>query len=147
MKNFIRLKACMLAFFIINCSGLVFGQDTLDAHTLKLEEISMDTKYGYKPLVGKSIKVGSIDNQIRYINALTGPNGEKVYAERLESCCPFNWDKAVYGTGYLDKWQIIHSGLRKPIILYLNGYEYDNPKCPIGLDFKKEADIQKVVSN
>jgi hypothetical protein len=112
-------------------------QEFIDDATMKLTGISSDKKYGYKPKARHSIKVGSIENEYKFIHALTGPNGEKVYAQRLGSCCMFPTKSGVFGKGLLDIWEITYDGLQKPIIIYLNGYEYDDPKCPKGLGFKR----------
>jgi hypothetical protein len=104
---------------------------------MKLEEVSLNKKYGLKPNAKFSIKVGSIENEYKYINAFTGPNGEKVEAQRLGSCCEFRSKSAAFGHGYLDQWEITYEGVKNPIMLYLNGYDYEKPKCPVNLGYKK----------
>jgi hypothetical protein len=103
---------------------------------MKLDGISIDKNYGYSQKLKKTIKVGSIENEYKYINALTGPNGEQISAQRLGSCCEFKCKTAAFGSGFLDQWQITYKGLEKSIILYINGYEYENPMCPVGLGYK-----------
>jgi hypothetical protein len=127
-------------FFFTTCTfSTAMGQQFIDDATMKLGDISVDKKYGFKPKAKYSIKVGTIANEYKFINALTGPNGERVYARRLGSCCAFRIPTAIFGKGLLDKWEITYEGSSKSIIIYLNGYEYDEPKCPMGLNFKKET--------
>ncbi|MEQ1587867.1 MAG: hypothetical protein ABL895_18420, partial [Cyclobacteriaceae bacterium] len=91
--------------------------------------------YGFKPKT--SIKVGSVRNEYAYIAQLTGPNGEEIKANRVGSGWPVKSNNAPLGKAQLDKWEIKYEGLVEPIIIYLNGYDYEQPKCPMGLNFKK----------
>ncbi len=130
------MRTIVLLIFLF--SGLLkgFSQNFIDDRTMKLNEISSDKSYGYSQKLKKTIKVGSIENEYKYINALTGPNGEQISAQRLGSCCEFRCKTCGFGSGFLDQWQITYKGLNKPIVLYLNGYEYEEPKCPFGLGYK-----------
>lgn len=66
------------------------------------------------------------------LNALAGPNGEKVAYERLGSCCPFKTKNAVFGdSGMLDKYEITIEGSSKKIILYLNMYDSETLQVPV----------------
>ncbi len=131
------MKLLVLSILSLIMAYEGYGQDFIDDNTMKLDSISIDRKYGLKPSSKKSIKVGSIENEYKYINALTGPNGEQIYARRLGSCCEFRSRSAAFGKGFLDQWQLTYDGLEKPIIIYLNGYDYDKPLCPFGLSYKK----------
>lgn len=117
----------VLFLHFTNVSSQEFYEDGI----MKLQEISKDPAYGFTEK--KAIKVGTVKNEYAYIAALTGPNGEKIAARRLGSCCPFKTSKSAFGEGFLDKWEITYDGLATPIIIYLNGYEYKNPQCPKGL--------------
>ncbi len=128
--------AFVFGFLLLTVNA--YSQQMLDAKTMKLSEISTDKKYGFVSTRKQSIKVGKIENEIKFINALTGPNGESIRAIRRASCCQFRSKSAAFGSGYLDKWEVWYEGLAQPIILYLNGYEYEEPKCPVGLNFKKK---------
>ena len=113
------------------------GQDFVAHGVLKIEDISADTRYGYAEK--KSIKVGNIENQQYYLNALLGPNGEPITYFRIGSCCPFRSKRAAFGKGYLDIYHITYEGIKAPIRLFLNGYDYEKPKAPHGLTFTTEA--------
>ena len=130
------MKKTILTIFLIFSVLKGFSQNFIDDRTMKLDGISIDKNYGYSQKLKKTIKVGSIENEYKYINALIGPNGEQISAQRLGSCCEFKCKTAGLGSGFLDQWQITYKGLEKPIILYINGYEYENPMCPIGLGYK-----------
>ena len=132
------MKRIAFTFFFLGLFLNGFSQDFIDENTMRLDEISVDKKYGYKASARKAIKVGFVKNEYKFINALTGPNGEQITAQRLGSCCGFKSKAAAFGNAYLDRWEITYDGLGEPIILYLNAYDYEKPKCPAGLGFKKE---------
>ena len=115
----------------------MFCQEFLNDKVMNLTAMSEDKSYGITQ--EKSIKVGSIENEYKYINALTGPNGEIIKASRLMSCCPFKSKNKPEGNAYLDVWQITYQGLQEPITIYLSSYDFDNPKCIKGLNYKREA--------
>jgi hypothetical protein len=109
---------------------------------MKLTDVSTDKNYGYESKQKTSIKVGKIENERAYLNALLGPNGESIQYNRIGSCCAFKSKTAAFGEGFLDKYEIYYHGLTKPIILYLNGYDYETPKCPVGFTFKTADKIE-----
>lgn len=109
--------------------------DAIDERVI-IEEISTDKSYGFKPKT--NIKVGSVKNEYAFIAQLTGPNGEEIVANRVGSGWEVKSKNSPYGNKVpLDKWEIKYEGLVNPIIIYLNGYDYEKPKCPVGLSFKK----------
>jgi len=131
-------KIISVSFFIfltIQLSAQKFHEDG----SMVLTEISKDKKYGYQPNHKTAIKVGKIENGYAFLRALLGPNGEPVQFQRLGSCCQFKSKRAAFGSGFLDKYEVHYQGLDKPIVLYINGYDYETPKCPFGFTFK-EAD-------
>lgn len=112
------------------------------ANTFVITEISKDSKYGYDKdypvnVFYKNSKEET-NNQQRYLNALAGPNGEKITYTRLESCCPFPTKRSEMGAGFLDVYEIKWEGQKKPILLYLNIYEKGFVMIPVGLTLKKE---------
>ena len=124
---------------LITTLGLVFGlyligfsQEYLQKDIIKLSEISTNKKYGYNKK--KPIKTGSIEKEYHFLNALRGPNGEKVKYVRQGSCCPFRCKSAAFGKGFLDVYQVSYEG-GKTVTLYLNGYEYEDLKCPVGFTY------------
>lgn len=134
MKHLIKITklTLLIAIFATNA----FSQEFLKDGSMKLKEISNNKKYGYVPDFENSIKVGNSDNILSYLFALKGPNGEKTFASRIGSCCPYSKEYKPNDSGMLAKWSITYSGLKEPIILYLNKNVYEEPKCPIGLTFK-----------
>lgn len=134
-------KIFFFTLLVLTCTPAVFSQEFYEDGSMKLSEISSDKKYGYEPKHKTSIKVGKIENEYAYMAALRGPNGEKIQAQRIGSCCGFKSKTALYGSGLLDQWEITYDGLKSPITLYLNGYDYETPKCPYGLTFKTINDL------
>lgn len=117
---------------------LAYGQEkeTEKDKPVVIKEMATEKSYGRKKK--NHIKVGSIRNGYVYISQLTGPNGEKVETTRLGSCCEVKSPNAPFGKAPLDMWEVKYEGLAKPIILYLNGYDYEQPKCPVGLSFQSK---------
>jgi len=139
-----RLAKIISVLFFIFSTIQLYAQEFYEDGSMKLAEISTDEKYGYEPNHKTAIKVGSIRNGYAYLRALLGPNGEPVQARRLGSCCGFKIKKG--SSGLLDKYEIYYQGIEKPIILYVNGYEYETPKAPIGFTFKTAEKIEKPVT-
>jgi hypothetical protein len=128
----------ILLFTFLACS-YSRAQEFIGKDMLKVTEISADKDYGTAE--SKSIKVGRIENQKYYFNALLGPYGEQLKYKRLESCCEYKSKKAPLGKGFLDVYEVWYDGLNTPIKLYLNGYEYETPLCPAGFTLKKTAEV------
>ena len=94
--------------------------ELLDARTFKITKFARDKTYGYTE--DNPIKVGGGMegplNEQRFLNALAGPNGEKVSYKRQGSCCPFKTPNAVFGdSGMLDMYEISIEGMSQKIIL------------------------------
>ncbi len=107
-----------------------------------LTEMSQDSKYGYDKdypinIFYRSTSNDSI-NQERFLNALAGPNGEKLFYKKLESCCPFPTKQSEIGAGLLDVYQVNWVGCKRPLILYFNIYEKGKLFIPMGLTAKKD---------
>jgi hypothetical protein len=106
--------------------------------------ISDDRSYGY--MASNPIKVGGESekkgpkNEVLYIHALYGPNGEPIEFERLGSCCPFKTTKGIFGRGLLDVYVVRYKGQENPIKLYINPYEYENPKVPYGFSMQSKKE-------
>ncbi len=133
------------SYFLLSLSFLFltqqsFSQEYLNDYIMKLDAISEDASYGYtedKPIMVGGKKEGA-NNQLKFLSALLGPNGEKVRFSRVGSCCPVKSKNALVGDmGVLNKFQVTYSGLKKPIILFINGYDYDKNqvKCPKGFTY------------
>jgi hypothetical protein len=108
----------------------------------KITEMAPDAKYGYS--TSYPINVFYVDamndtiNAKRFLNALAGPNGEKIAIKRQESCCPFPTKNHPLGAGMLEAYEVTWQGNKKPLILYFNVYERGNLYIPKGLTAKKE---------
>lgn len=139
-------KIFALILLVTTFVTTAFSQEFYEDGSMKLSEISTDKKYGYEPNHKTAIKVGKVDNEYAYMRALQGPNGEKIQAQRISSCCEFKSKTALFGSGLLDKWEINYEGLKSPIVIYLNSYDFETPKCPYGLTFKTINNITKIES-
>jgi len=138
-----RIKIIPILIFLIFIVEHVSGREFYEDGSMKLFEVSTDEKYGFKPNHKSSIKVGEVENEQAYLKALRGPNGEQVQFRRISSCCKFKSKTAAFGSGFLDKYEVFYQGLTQPIILYLNGYDYETPKAPIGFTFITADKIEK----
>jgi len=127
-------KIHLTIFFLLFVFSAQSQDNAIDERVI-IQEMSTIKSYGFKPKT--NIKVGSIRNEYAFIAQLTGPHGEEITARRIGSGWPVKSDNAPLGKAQLDKWEINYDGLDEPIIIYLNGYDYEQPKCPMGLNFKK----------
>lgn len=106
-----------------------------------ITEISTDSKYAYDQDYPVNIgflpfNVGELSAK-RYLNALSGPNGEEITYTKTESCCPFPTKKDGLGAGLLDVYEVTWEGLAKPKVIYINLYEKGAVKAPEGFGIKK----------
>lgn len=109
-------------------------------NTFVITEYSKDKKYGYDPdypinIFFRNTKDEKI-NQERFLNALTGPNGEKLTYSKLETCCPFPTKRNEMGAGLLDIYEITWEGNKIPVKLYFNIFEKGALLAPIGFKIK-----------
>ena len=126
--------------------------ELLDARTFKITKFARDKTYGYSE--DNPVKVGGGMegplNEQRFLNALAGPNGEKVTYKRQGSCCPFKsrdalpsdgnvqTPNALFGdSGVLDMYEVIIEGSSEKIILYLNMYDSETLQVPVGFTLRK----------
>ncbi|CAM4119408.1 hypothetical protein FLAN108750_11435 [Flavobacterium antarcticum] len=105
-----------------------------------ISEFASDEKYGYDKdypinIYYRSTTNDSI-NQYRFFNALTGPNGEKLFYEKVGVCCPFPSKNSVSGAALLDIYELKWLGQKTPITLYLNIYEKSPIQVPKGFGLK-----------
>lgn len=138
-----KLFFIVVLLFIGN--ALVYGQTIerklVDTQTFLLTEISEDETYGYSAT--NPVKVGGVDqmegplNERRFINALAGPNGEKVSYYRLGSCCPMKSENSPFGEALMDNYRITWEGSKDTVSIYINMYEYDELKAPVGFTIKE----------
>ncbi|MFD1605802.1 2-dehydro-3-deoxyphosphooctonate aldolase [Flavobacterium artemisiae] len=121
-----------------NAPDLVLKKNNTFAITL----FSSDKKYGYDPDYPINIFFQNTNNEAlnetRFLNALAGPNGEKITYTRLETCCPFPTKRSSMGAGFLNVYDLKWEGQKKPVKLYLNIYEKGILMVPIGLTLKND---------
>jgi len=113
----------------------------LNEHTFVLKNYSKDKKYGYDPdypinVFFRDAKDDNL-NASRFLNALAGPNGEKISYTKIESCCPFPTKRVPIGAGFLDMYELTWKGQVKPLKIYLNIYERGYLLVPVGLSLNK----------
>lgn len=150
MKN--NLILLLLSSFIL--TGCVSTKSTIQnidnnapipkltkENTFVITEFSKDKKYGYDKDYPINVFYRNASNetinQERFLNALAGPNGEKLNYKKLESCCPFPTKNTSVGAAFLDLYEITWQGQEKPILLYFNIYEKGALLVPVGLTLKK----------
>jgi len=114
----------------------------LNDNTFLITKKTSDKDYAFTP--GKPVCVGGAKgetgpkNERRFLNALLGPNGERVSYARLGSCCGFKTPNALIGDGgLLDKYKVWIEGTSDTTIMYLNMYDADEMFIPIGFTARK----------
>ena len=146
MKNLLIILSALL---VVSCSStrntstsqpaFTGKYEPLDDVTFIIVDYSQDESYGYTQK--NPIKVGNFaegpKNERRFLNALAGPNGEKISYYRIGSCCEFKTKNSPFGGGLLDKYSVTYEGSTKEIVLYINMYDADVLKVPVGFTLKK----------
>lgn len=139
----VAVSSCISTKLTIkNINDTVVAPAITADNTFKIIKFSADKKYGYHQNYPVNVgftkeKEGSL-NELRFLNALKGPNGENITYERLGSCCPFPTKKTEIGSGVLDQYQIIWEGQKTVVILYLNRYEKGEIMVPLGFTLKNK---------
>lgn len=150
MKARLLLLASFVVLFVscISTKSTIQNVDNTAANLIlnkhnafTITEFATDDKYGYNKdypinIFYRNTTNDSI-NQQRFFNALTGPNGEKIFYEKVGICCPFPSKQSVSGAALLDIYQVKWLGLKTPITLYLNIYEKSPVLVPKGFGLKK----------
>lgn len=97
-----------------------------------IKDYSEDEEYG---LIGeKPVKVGemSVENQVRYLSSLAGPNGEELKFHRRGSCCGYESEGSPFGSALVDVYEVSYEGLKKPILIYISFYDSETSYIPKG---------------
>ncbi len=107
----------------------------------RITDFSTDKRYGYDAdypvnLFYKDTKNDSI-NQIRFLNALVGPNQETIIYKKVKNCCPFMTKNTATGAGFLTVYSLQWNQEMKSILLYLNAFEKGKVQVPLGFGLKK----------
>lgn len=138
-----KLIYVAIAVLLISCSATKHAVKTslLDSHTFLLGEISLDPTYGLSEK--NPIEVGGVDkeegplNERRFLNALAGPNGERISYYRAGSCCPVKSENALWGgMAMLDNYRVTWQGAKDTVSIYINMYDYGELKAPVGFTIK-----------
>lgn len=146
MKRFLPLAIFVLIIFACsspkkmtsdNYGSPKLKQQLIDDNTFMISEYSKDATYGYTE--ENPVMVGGVNegpkNERRFLNALCGPNGEEIEYYRIGSCCPFKTKNSEWG-GLLDKYSVTYPGLGKSLVIYINMYDSDTLKVPVGLKLR-----------
>ncbi|RAR70115.1 2-dehydro-3-deoxyphosphooctonate aldolase [Flavobacterium aciduliphilum] len=145
-------KVCLL-FLVVCMSSCISTKSTImnidnsvpkpqiKENHFVITEYATDSKYGYHPDYPINLgfdheKVASRNIPL-YLNALTGPHGEKIEFKKIENCCPFPTKKSVMGAGTLEVYEITFEGIDTKIMLYFDIFEKGKILCPKGFDIKK----------
>lgn len=99
---------------------------------IHLTEISTDATYGHT--AENPIKVGGVApaRERDFLNLLRGPNGESIRYDRDGSCCGFETPNGILGGGMLDIYSVWIGTNKEPVKLYINMYDFEQPKAPKG---------------
>ena len=149
MKKIVTLLA--IALLTVSCVSTRSSIKNIDNNapvpvlknnnTFVITDYSKDKKYGYDQDYPINVFYfntrNETINQERFLNALAGPNGEKITFKKVESCCPFPTKTSDMGAGFLDIYEVYWKDQKKPIRLYLNIYERGALLVPVGLTIKK----------
>jgi hypothetical protein len=109
--------------------------------TFVITEISSDKNYGYDQ--DYPVNLGFMPAQAaeinvkRYFGALSGPNGEKLTYNKVDTCCPFPSPKNDMGAGLLDIYEVTWPDLNKPYRIYINLYERGKIMAPKGFGIRE----------
>lgn len=107
-----------------------------------ITEISSDRNFGYDqdyPVNLGFLPFQSAEiNVKRYFGGITGPKGEKLSYEKVDTCCPFPSKKNEMGAGLLDIYNVTWEGLKEPVRIYINLYEKGKVLAPKGFGLKQQ---------
>ena len=113
----------------------------LDLQTYLLTKLSSDKSYAFtseNPVKVGGVKTEGASNEYRYLNALLGPNGEKVKYFRYGSCCGFKTPNGMINDmGLLDRYGVCYEGSKDTVSIYINMYDEGNLYIPVGFTAKK----------
>lgn len=119
----VLLNSCAFIQFIEKGSE---NHELVDLNTFKIEKTAASAVYAYSTQA--PIKVGGAEtnedilNERRFLNALRGPNGEKVTYELVGSCCYYELENPTHSNiGLLDRYKVTVGD--KEYILYFAPYE------------------------
>lgn len=148
-----KIAVLFVSLLLINCASQKGIKSTntgntrtkpvefIDNNTFLLVDKSLDNTYGYKET--NPIKVGGVHdqsgplNERRFLNALSGPNGEKLQYYRAGSCCHFKTPNGLFdNTGMLDRYCVFWAGSKDTLSIYINMYDEGDLLIPVGFTAK-----------
>lgn len=144
MKKFSLIVATLLFISCTTTKSTFVKTKLLDNNTFELIEISNDASYGFSEK--NPIQVGGVYsdegpiNERRFLNALSGPNGETITYHRAGSCCPIKSKNNPFGgnTVMLDNYRITWQGSKDTVSIYINMYDSGILKAPKGFTIKNK---------
>ncbi|MDG1805171.1 2-dehydro-3-deoxyphosphooctonate aldolase [Flavicella sp.] len=129
----------LLVFFSCSSSKKAQTKENKILESFVITEVSRNKSYGLTPKnpveVGGSFESGAC-NERRYLNLLTGPNGEMISYYRAGSCCPIKSENGFNGMAMLDNYRVTWENSKDTISIYINLYDKGELKVPIGFGFK-----------
>ncbi len=137
MKNVL-----LVTVLLFSCSAPRQATKTtlLNDQTFLLTEVSEDPTYGTEK---NPVEVGGVDksegplNERRYLNALAGPNGERISYFRSGSCCPVKSRNGLMGVAMLDNYRVTWEGSEDTVSIFINMYDYGDLKAPVGFTIRE----------
>lgn len=146
MKKQITITLLGVLFIFTSCgttkeTAIAQPQILRDYNTFLITEISNDKTYGLTP--ENPVEVGGVKdsegplNERRYLNALTGPNGEKISYFRAGSCCPVNSENGFMGKAMLDNYRVSWENSKDTVSIFINMYDSGKLKAPFGFGLRK----------
>lgn len=116
-------------------------EPVLKGKAFVLTEMASDAKYGYDEDYPANVFFKSVQNDTinatRFLNALAGPKGEKIFFKKVDTCCPFPTGRSEMGAGFVDIYEVTWVGQKKPIRLYINSYAKGKVLIPMGFTAAK----------
>lgn len=129
----------LLALCSCSSSKKVQTKENNILESFVITEVSHNKCYGLTPKnpveVGGSFESGAY-NERRYLNLLTGPNGEMISYYRAGSCCPIKSENGFNGMAMLDNYRVTWENSKDTISIYINLYDKGELKAPVGFGFK-----------
>ncbi|MEZ5071257.1 MAG: hypothetical protein R2751_09870 [Bacteroidales bacterium] len=110
-------------------------QHLKNENTFVVSHYATDPTYGYtekNPVMVGGQSEGP-KNERRFLNALCGPNGEQLVYDRIGSCCNFDTRNSSFSGGLLDMYNVSYPGLEENLVLFINMYDSDTLRVPVGL--------------
>jgi hypothetical protein len=149
MNIFTKALCFLFALLIISCDASKEASTTrdlkfIDPNTYQLYDVAQDAKYAYTS--DMPVKVGGfyqnerVLHERRYLNALLGPDGEKVTYKNIGNCC-FERVRGKEGkmiTKMITKYELTYEGSQRRFVIFISPFETDEMKAPKGFTFRIE---------